>query len=137
MIIDKSNTRFFHDEVSNAIKALAEKHNLTLTKDRCTYYPGQRMTFKIEIAQVNQQTGISSSKEASDFTLYANRYGLDPKMLGKTFTVPYSKQVVKITGFNTRKAFGNSPKYPVLADDVNTGLKYKFSIEAAKTFLPI
>jgi hypothetical protein len=136
MIISKASMAAFHEELDKVMGSLAMKHGLVQTRSHIRYLTDKNMTCKIEFAQVDGSTGIVRSKEADNYRLHARNFGLDPETLGKVFKDSSGKEL-RITGLNTRRAFGNAPKYPVLAEDIRTGLKYKYSIGGAKYLMAI
>lgn len=63
-----------------------------------------------------------NDKNMNEWNMYAAMYNLPKDGIGKTFKSGGSE--FKICGIEPRKH-----KYPVIAEEINTGKKYKFSME--------
>jgi hypothetical protein len=70
------------------------------------------------------ENGIVASKEASDFKRLASKYGLSPDDLGKEFVGVNGKKF-KLLGCKPR-----SSKYPLVAEEVGSGKKFKLTTAA-------
>jgi hypothetical protein len=78
--------------------------------------------FKVEIADIDSESGEVLSKEAEDFKLRAHQYGLKADDLGREFS--FGGDTFKITGLAPRR-----PKYPVIGMNVDNGKPYKFGAD--------
>ena len=113
-------------DIENSLKEVAEKYNITLQTGRCLY---TSETFKIRLNGVIMVEGKAFSLEERDFKAQAPLYGLKSDDLDKVFTDDTGR-IFKIIGLKT-----SSRKYPVLAVELNTGNKYKFSVKVIKIYL--
>jgi hypothetical protein len=78
----------------------------------------------LEIAGI-ADSGEVMTKEATDFKHYASSLGLTPEDLGTTFT--FNGRQFKLLGCNPR-----NHKYPIIAQNVKNGKRYKMESSAVK-----
>jgi hypothetical protein len=117
------------DECHAALAPIAEKYGLTLDRKGRTYQrEALPVMFQFLIAKTDAD-GVTLDAQGMDFQRYAQTFDLEPSDLGREFNVPEGKRF-RICGLNVR-----SPKYPVMAEEVRTGKKFKFSVERVKLFL--
>ena len=120
---DKINLQFLRNEIDTALKAVGEKHNLTLGIGNVSYSPSQFTT------TLTVTIGDGSDHERKEFenaVMYRNDIPKD--WYGKTFIdggVTY-----KIIGVKSR-----SPKMPMVYVNVKTGGTYKSTIDYLKSKL--
>jgi len=76
-------------------------------------------TFKMELSKVFED-GTVLTRAAMDFNACCHLYGLKPEHLGQTF-------VVRGTEYRLTGAKPLSPKFPLLAENLNTGKTFKFT----------
>ncbi len=81
--------------------------------------------WKIEVAEKNE-AGVVVSKEAEDFKLYAQLYGLEPDDLGRKFKD--SGDDCEIIGLNT-----GAPKYPIQV--LKNGRTFRYQRDHVKRLL--
>tara|TARA_R110000824_G_scaffold6082_6_gene28017 strand:+ start:1589 stop:1954 length:366 start_codon:yes stop_codon:yes gene_type:complete len=103
-------------EIDAALAVVAEKHGMTFTRaggrfSDTTYTP--KISFSI----------VSESGIPADFTRHATVIGLSADDFGREFTT--YRGVYRITGINLR-----ARKYPVMAECLSTGKRYKFPVSA-------
>jgi len=92
-------------------------------------FSDNNVRFKVDVNAVGED-GNAVSREAEDFRLYADRWGLRPEDLGREFTRDRDNETFKIVGGKPR-----SRKYPIIARNVRTGKEYKFDVSAIKRYL--
>lgn len=119
----KSDARAIHEEVNAAMAVIAEKRGLVFRKANARFGSDSFGT-KVEFAEVNG-SGAATAEEL-DWKRSAHLFGLDPLFLGMTFT-DYSGRTFKVVGLKPR-----SKKYPVLAENVATGKRFKFGAATVK-----
>lgn len=103
--MDKSAAKMLHEEIDAALKAIAEKHEMSLSRSRASYGDG--------LLRVNAELAASGkSSLEKDFAQLAPAYGLRANMLNSTIMV--RGQSYRIVGLNTR-----SSKYPVIVEDAD------------------
>ena len=121
---DRVTLRVLREEIDAALKAVADKHGISLTLGKITFAgDGSTMSGKIEGAVARD--GQVQTKEAVDFLKYAEVYGLKAEDLGRQFV---SKgRWFEITGLRPK-----APKRPVLARGVADGQTYVFPVEMIK-----
>jgi len=100
-------------EALAALQAVADKYGLTVARKSGNYSDA---SFNVTLT-FSAKTG---SGVPADFARSAPLIGLKPEDYGKTFTT-YGGKTYRVTGINLRRA-----KYPVSAEDVNTGKGFKF-----------
>lgn len=120
MAFDKPTVQQLHREVDAAVKAVLAKHpGVALQKSSGTYSDNE---FRISIRLVTQGRSGDLPSEA-DFKQAARAYGFKPEMLGKT--VSFGGERFKILGWARKR-----PKFPIEAENVRTGRRYKLPLEA-------
>ena len=107
--IDKVTARLLGKEAEEVLRAVAEKHGLTLTSKGGSYSPSDT-TVKFVFAVSGADKEVFE-RYCKFYDLTANDFHAEFKMSGKTF---------RITGINTR-----APKFAILIEDVKTGKGYK------------
>lgn len=93
------------EQIEAHLAGLADELGIKITSKGGSY-SDTSYTLKIECATISED-GQVQTKEATDFALYASRYGLEADDLGKTFT--RSGDLYTIVGCKPR-----SRKYPIL-----------------------
>jgi len=113
-------------EVEKALNGVAEKFGLAV-KVGTRRFGTKDMRFPVEfvITEVDKDSGEMLSPEAMAYKKLAGSFGLDSEWLGAEFETYQGRY--KIVGLKPRNR-----KYPVLADDVRTGKKYKFPVSPVK-----
>lgn len=104
-------------EIEDAAREIAKKHGVSISYAGGTY--GDRNVVKFQIASVAAD-GTVETPEREFFKRMATLYGLSPDDLGKDFR----------SGTTTYRIIGLSPakrKYPIIAEHLGTGKRYKFS----------
>lgn len=119
----RATVKMLRDEVEQELAELATGHGVAVTVGSARF-TGTSVTFQVEIA-VKGDNGLARTREAEEFKLYAETFGLKPEWLGQSFKDV--RGVYKIKGLNTR-----APKYPVLAENIATGTMYKFPTDTVR-----
>lgn len=115
--LDRSSVRMIADDIEIALAKVAKRYGVKIEVGNSSFSP-TNCTTKINISTV-AKNGTVMTKEATDFNRYASSFGITGYKLGDTFEHRF--QQYKIIGLKPR-----ARKYPVLAEDVNTGYKFKF-----------
>ena len=118
--MDRAKVKMLRKAMEEALAPLEESFKVKLLMDNCNFTESY-CNFKVGFADVAED-GEVQSKEVKEFKMFAATYGLEPTDLYRTFTVRGTEY--KITGLSTRK-----PKYPLLADRVRDGAKFKFPVD--------
>ena len=106
-------------DIDEALKAVAEKHNCTISAGRANY-SDESFNIKLEVVE-NSSDGSTVTQAQLDWKANARRFGLNVDLLGKT--VQIQGKDFEIVGLKPR-----SSKYPVLGKDLSNGKTYKFPV---------
>ncbi len=112
--------------VLDEMKRTLKDYNIDIKRKRATYTKNN-IQAKFEFSLISNK-GEVLNKHVTDFPLYAHRYGLEPKDLGKEFKD--KNETYKITGLNT-----SAHKYPICVTSMFDGKKYKFPESIVKNAL--
>jgi hypothetical protein len=124
--MDRQKVLAIRDALNRAVADVAKEHGVQIVVGRGTFGTSNA-TFKVEIAE-KSAAGTVLTREAEDFSRYAEIFGLQKTDLGQKFTV--AGKTYTVHGLNPR-----APKFPVLAKS-DDGKGYKFSSEAVVRALP-
>lgn len=124
--IDRQIIPLIRSEIDQALKALAEKFDVTISAGNASFTP-ESVTFKLAVT-TKGEGGKVETKEGKDFKLYAEMYGLKKEDLGKEIKVGINTYI--ITGLALK-----SRKYPVTVTDTRSGTGYKLQMSAVKRAL--
>ena len=113
---DKGNLPLLRIDINAALKAIGEKHNISIKLGKCSF-TSQCAEFKLD-ASIITDDGIMS-KEASDFLRASFKYGLVNDDLFKVFKGIDNKDY-KLMGASIR-----ARKAPLVIQDIVTGKEYK------------
>ena len=122
MIFNKQNLRVIRTDVLDALKAVEKKHGVSFTLGNTRYSPTD-FRVKLECFAVKDNSGKDVDAAKAAFESKAFRVGIKRTAYGKTFT--HGRKTFKIVGINTR-----APKYPIQAESINRGDRYKFPLSA-------
>ena len=103
-------------EIDQALEALGKKYDIKFRAGNASY-TGTNATFKLEIA-TKGEGGEVITKEAADFKIYAERFGVKPEDLGKEIDLMGRK--FKLVGILPK-----SRKFPFSGKDLVDGKSYK------------
>ena len=120
--MDRTKVRYLREVLKQALEEFGEKENLVVDLGSATF-GNSNVTFKLNLNEVSGD-GSVLTREAVAFQRAARLYGLQPEDLGRVFRSPSGKRF-KITGLNTR-----AHKYPIQAEEVGTGKRFKFPSHA-------
>jgi hypothetical protein len=126
-MFDRDFVKVIRDKINSNLQSLAEELGVSIDVGNASFTENN-IRFKLEVAKVSNGTAITP--EVEQWKKYAKMFGLDPAAFGKTFT--YGGNQFRIAGLATRRG-----KFPVLADRVPDGKKFKFPIEVAKSNFPV
>jgi hypothetical protein len=118
MEFNKTNIKILTDKLSKLIEPLEKEFDIKI-KRKSGKYTDNSLTLGFEILKIDDSGSVV--KNADDFKLYAQMYGLEESDLERIFE--YRGKNYKITGINPR-----STKYPIQATDIFSKKKYKFPI---------
>ena len=125
---NQTNVKAILEECREALKPIAERHGLTLDRKGRTYAgDALPVMFQLLVKELNAD-GQEMTTDGKAFVRYASEFDLDPADLGKEFTS--RRRAFRIIGLLPR-----SPKYPILAVNVETGKTHKFPTEMVKAGL--
>jgi hypothetical protein len=110
------------DKLEEVVKQFAEENNLILEIES-EKYSEQGIVGKFRF---HEAAAFQGTKYEVNYKHYEKSLNLPP--LGTVFKLDGEPH--KIIGFNTR-----SRKYPIMGEEVNTGKKYKFSVEAIRNLV--
>jgi len=125
---DSTSVRVIMDECETALKAIAEKHGLTLDRKGRTYRRDSLPVMFQFLTEELDANGNAMDSRAKDFIKYASLYGLSEGDFLAEFRS--NGETFRICGFKPR-----ARKYPVLAENVRTGKTFKFPAERVKRLL--
>lgn len=114
------------DAAEKALQQIAEEFGVQITRKGGNYSDGSA-TIKFEFAEIGED-GTAKTREAEDFAMYANRYGLEASDLGRDFTS--RGDTFTISGCAPR-----ARKMPILATRKADGKRYKFNHHDVKRAL--
>lgn len=115
--MDKQTCRAITAAAVKALEAVAAEYGVVVEAKGGTYFDSSAL-IKFEFSDVNE-SGVAQTREATDFTAYAQHYGLNPEDLGKQFVSGTTRYT--IIGLKRR-----ATKMPILAKRLD-GKVYKFS----------
>lgn len=125
--ITKDNVGMIKTRILEALLPVGETLGLSFMFGSGDYNSNNFIT-KLEI-MVDNEDGIAMSREATDFQERAWEYGLNSGHLGATFITGEGSEY-KIIGCKIKNR-----KYPIIAERVDSGNRYKFSAEIVKNCL--
>lgn len=127
--MNRNQVKVLRDVIQKALNdtTIGKDLNVNMVVGNASYGE-DNCTFKLEVADI--VNGKAVSKTASDFKIYAPSVGLKATDLGRKFTNPYNGKVFEIVGYKAR-----GRKYPILANDIATGQRYKFGASMVKKLL--
>ncbi len=125
-MIDRNFLHGFNADAMKALAAVASKHGVTITRKNGSFArDGSYATIKFELASIGSE-GESFTKEAQEFKLHAERYGMDPNSLGSI--INFNGKKYRLTGLAPSRK-----KFPISAERVSDGKKFKLPASAVAT----
>lgn len=124
--IDKDICNQIISVVLKEMKNVLKDYNIDIKRKAATY-SNNNIQVKFEFSLINS-AGKVLDRKVTDFPLYAHRYGLTSKDLGRKFS--YKNENYKITGINR-----SAPKYPVCTVLVGTDESFKFAARTVENAL--
>lgn len=121
--MDKQTAAQIHREINEAMKAIAEKHNLSVPRGVGTQYSLESNTIAIKKFEMTGSTdgGLVETRE------FRNLQAFYPDLVNKEFTYQGRKAI--LIGYNTR-----APKRPAQFRFVDEGMTGKFWVTGAHLF---
>jgi len=113
---NRQNCRTIDNAINDALKQVEAQFGVTI-KIGGGRFSSNEFTTKITVS-----TGDGTDAAKEKFGLYAFRYNLKNSDFGKTFTS--NGEIFRISGIKPR-----GKKYPIMAERVRDGARYKFSAE--------
>ena len=126
MSLNRAKVIEIQNEFSEAVKALAEKHGLKLSKGTSARYSETGVKLSVEFVTVTEAGNDARAEE--DFKRYAKLDGLEPTDLGRSFSCAGTR--FTITGYRSR-----ARKRPILARNEATGRTHIFDAPSVRSFL--
>jgi len=121
-MITKQKIQEMRKDINEALKAVAEKHNCTISGGNANYTTD---SFSIKLSVVEKSSdGSTVTKEQLDWKSNAKFFGLDVELLGKS---------VKLNDGTNYEIIGLKPrsrKYPVLGKNLSNGKTFKLPAES-------
>lgn len=128
MDITKATARVIRKDLDAALEEIGKKHGLQMVTGLISIdYTGKTAAIKVK-ASVIESDGSVVTEEALALKTHGQDYGLSEDHLGVVFWSNGTQY--KFLGLNTR-----APKYPILAEVVNTGQGVRFQKGIVKTIL--
>lgn len=120
--MNRSNAKMMMKEMTEAMSAIAEKHNVEITSKGASFSTSEgTFKFKVTVNEAVAEAGGTNEEKAYD--IYAKMYGMPAR--GETFKAGFDT-------FRTHSWASKAKKYPVIAVNVSNGKKYKFAVERVK-----
>lgn len=110
------------NDVEKALKEVFAKYNIDSPGTRVSYSSSE---IKISIV-ATEISADSPTADAATFKKHANWVGLKDNAYGAVFTI--NRRLFKLVSVMT-----NRPKYPIVAEEISTGKRYKFPIDIIET----
>lgn len=117
MNFNKQTLKIMRQDIDSALEAVAKKHGVSFKLGNIRY-TGSDFRTKLECF-----AGDASDAAQQAFERDAWRVGVKKTAFGQTFT--QGNITYKITGINTR-----AKKYPIKAESMNRGKRYKFPVSS-------
>ena len=124
-MFSKEELRLYRFEIEQALKEVADKHNVNIHAGNITYTDS---SFKLTL-EVNKKEVAGKPFEQAQFEKYCLMFGFKPEDYGKQFVS--NGKMFTITGFNLK-----AHKMPVLAKSID-GKGYKFPESTVKRLIAI
>jgi hypothetical protein len=121
--LTKDTLKAIRSDIDAALAAVAQRHNIALKTGHCSFTE-TNATMRLDIA-TKDESGAVLTKEAVNFGMYAETYGMDPNWLGQTFTA--NGDEFRLSGLATTRQ-----KFPVQAVRVRDGKPFKFMVGGVK-----
>lgn len=125
-MFDRSACEVLRKEMDFAIQNIANKFGISIRTGNGKF-TDTTFTLKIEMACVSEN-GEVSSKEAEEFKMLANSWGMKPEDLHKTIIIHGTSY--QITGSNCR-----SYRFPITAKNIQNGKGFKLPLASVKAAL--
>jgi hypothetical protein len=125
--MDVNTLRNIRADIDQSLEEIGAEYNVTLRTKGVARYDSKSFTVKVECFDLNED-GTERSPEREEFPRRATHFGLEPDDLDKTFS--RKGELFKITGIKPTR-----PKYPVCAERVIDGKKFKFPAHYVKQLL--
>lgn len=126
--IDKVSVKQIIRECEEALQTVADKYDLVLTRKNCSYLPTEMpVPFKLNTKSFSND-GEELDQDEAEFKRSCRFFGFEKEDFGKTFSTRNS--TFKICGLKR-----NNKKYPIIAEDLTTKKKYKFTCFDVKQYL--
>jgi hypothetical protein len=119
---DRTTVKNLRNDIDSALAALSKKYGIEITAGNASF-TSSNVTYKVQAA-VKSSNGMTMTKEASDFNLYA-KYSLPGFNLGQAIDLQGKEYV--IAGWKAR-----AQKNPVIVS--RGGKTYRVSTEMIKAY---
>lgn len=129
--MDKDTAKTIAARAQLAMKALEDELGVTIQVKNGTIRGGSLELSMM--ASVGDEVRYEDTPDGRAYMLYAQRYDLDPKRLGTTFKITDRQgrmTLYRITGLKTSR-----PKFPVSAERVSDGHRFKFPADVVRRAL--
>jgi hypothetical protein len=126
--MNRNKVRLLREALFTALRPFGLEQKISVSLGNASF-SSSSVEFKVNLNEVAAD-GLVLSREAVAFQEQAPRYGLMSSDLGQTF---HSRgKSFRITGLNTR-----AKRYPINAEDISTGKRFKFASETVVRSLAV
>lgn len=126
--MDRATVRQINKEAEKAMREIAEKYGLVL-EPKTARYTNSDVVLKFKcLVKETTEDGEVLDTDAKNLKRYAFRHGLGEDAYGKEFV--QAGDTFRITGYKPK-----GRKYPIIAENVKTGKKYKFPLTSIQFYL--
>lgn len=122
---DRPTVHLISEQIDAAIQEMAQRLGVAVSVKGARYRPSN-MTVRVELSLLDAK-GQARSPEVEAWQRVATMRGLKVEMLGQAFS--FNGKEYRLTGWSS-----GSSKYPVLADRVTDGRKFKLPERVLNTF---
>lgn len=122
---DSDAIRKLDSDLNALLGEFAKKHGIAVQPVSLRYNRVEcniRTSFTVS----DDMKGTAYAKEAADFKRFAKSFGLEPEMLGKTFTT-YKGDTLEVIGLRP-----SSRMYPVLVKKLSNGKLFKYPVSIVR-----
>lgn len=119
--MDKQTIKSIRKDIDKELETVAEKYGIHLELGNIRY-DDNSFKAKLNGVEVNGDPTDKDAKFKAEFAKHAQRFGFAPSDFNKEFK--RGDKVFQIKSFKPR-----AHKYPVLAEEKNTGKMYKFATQ--------
>jgi hypothetical protein len=125
-MITKEKILNIQEKIKKALKKIEEEENVSINFESIRYTKFKYSSKMNVISKEKTKDGETLDKKMNEDI--SKRYGFTQNIVGMVFIS--SDKKMKITSFKTRNR-----KYPIIAEDIDSGKSYKYPVEMVKRLL--